>query len=158
MKIIILHIIQFVTIILLIVVTGVFWGTWLALTRSLNAFSLAEFIHNGKVIIANLATPMSIIFPICILSILLTLKSSHKECSKQFYFTLAALVFILAALLITLLVEVPIDKKINTWTVATAPPGWKDIRNTWGTFHVLRTLAALAGTICFIFPIVFYKK
>ena len=42
-------------------VTGVFWGTRFTLTRSLDSFSAAEFLHIGKTIIANVAVPMRIL-------------------------------------------------------------------------------------------------
>ena len=38
-------------------ITGVFWGTWFTLTRSIESFSSEEFVHIGKVIIANVAVP-----------------------------------------------------------------------------------------------------
>jgi uncharacterized membrane protein len=141
----------------LVFVTGVFWGTWFTLTRSLYAFSIEEFIHNGKVIIDNLAVPMRIIFPLCILSVLLTLWFNPKKNRKAFYFTMASLVLIVVALLITLLVEVPIDNQIKTWTAETVPPNWEDIRKTWGTFHMLRTFVSLASIYCYVFPIIFSK-
>lgn len=152
-----LRIVQFCSIVLLVLVTGVFWGTWFTLTRSLEAFSIEEFIHNGKVIIDNLAIPMRILFPLCIFFVLLTLWFTPQKNSTGFYFTLASLILIIAALLITLLVEVPIDNQIKTWTATTAPPNWKDIQKTWGTFHALRTFASLAAIFCYVFPIIFNK-
>ena len=53
--------------VLLMLITGVFWGTWFTLTRSIGEFSSAEFIHIGKVIIANVANPMKILMPAGIL-------------------------------------------------------------------------------------------
>ena len=51
---------------LLALVTGVFWGTWFTLTRSIETFSAAEFIHIGQTIIGNVAWPMRILMPACI--------------------------------------------------------------------------------------------
>ena len=64
--------IPFIALFLLLLVTGVFWGTWFTLTRSIEDFSAAEFIHIGKVIIGNVALPMSIIMPSCILVMILS--------------------------------------------------------------------------------------
>jgi hypothetical protein len=58
---------NFAAIFLLALVAGVFWGTWFTLTRSIDTFSAAEFIHIGKTIIANVAWPMRILMPACIL-------------------------------------------------------------------------------------------
>ncbi|HET7178712.1 MAG TPA: hypothetical protein VFI14_03270, partial [Chryseosolibacter sp.] len=62
-----------VTLFLLMLVTGVFWGTWFTLTRSLESFSSDEFTHIGKVIIANVAWPMRILMPATILGMILSL-------------------------------------------------------------------------------------
>jgi len=51
------------------------------------------------------------------------------------------------ALLATLIVEVPIDKQVKTWTAATLPANWERLRDRWQTFHVVRTLASIAGLL-----------
>lgn len=153
-----LRIVQFFSIVLLVMVTGVFWGTWFTLTRSLDAFTMKEFIHNGKVIIDNLATPMRIIFPLCILFVLWTLWLTRRNNRKGFYFTLTSFICLFIALLITLLFEVPIDNQIKTWTVLTAPSNWEIIREKWGTFHGLRTFASLVSIYCYVVPIIFNKS
>ena len=53
-----LKIIQFITLLLLLLVTGVFWGTWFSLSRSIEAFTPSAFLEIGKVIIKNVAWPM----------------------------------------------------------------------------------------------------
>lgn len=63
---------QFISLLFLSLVTGLFWGTWFALSQSIENFSAAEFIHIGETIIANVAFPMRIILPLCILSVILT--------------------------------------------------------------------------------------
>ena len=52
-----LRAVEFAALILSALVMGVFWGTWFTLTRSLDNFSAAEFIHIGKTIISNVAIP-----------------------------------------------------------------------------------------------------
>jgi hypothetical protein len=44
---------NFTALFLLMLVTDVFWVTSFTLTRSIETFSAAEFIHIGKTIIAN---------------------------------------------------------------------------------------------------------
>jgi uncharacterized membrane protein len=137
--------ILFISLFLLCLVTGVFWGTWFSLSRSMEVFSVGEFIHIGKTIIDNLAFPMKIIMPACILFMFLSAWYFPGKRSKGFYFCSIALAFIIIALLITLLVEVPIDNRIKTWTEETAPADWENIRDRWELFHTLRTFASLAG-------------
>ena len=59
--------------------------------------------------------------------------------------SLVALLMMIAVLLITLAVEVPIDNLIATWTEATLPADWKEIRARWAAFHTLRTFLSLGA-------------
>jgi hypothetical protein len=43
------------------------------------------------------------------------------------------------ALLITLIVEVPIDNQIEGWTVTTLPANWQQLRDRWEWFHAIRS-------------------
>ena len=52
-----------------------------------------------------------------------------------------------AALVITLVVEVPIDNQIETWTVATLPGDWRSIQSRWELFHTIRTFLAIAAVV-----------
>ena len=133
----------------MLLVTGVFWGTWFTLTRSLDEFSAAEFIHIGKVIIANVAVPMSIIMPLCILFMVLSILYYPEKKSSGFYLNIAALVLMLITLLITLLILVPIDNQIKEWTTSTLPSNWELIRSRWDSFHAFRTFSSLASFACF---------
>jgi uncharacterized membrane protein len=149
---------SFAALFLLTLVTGVFWGTWFTLTRRIETFSPAEFIHIGKTIIGNVAWPMRILMPSCILLMLLSAWLYPQKKSAGFYFNVAASVLIIMALLITLLVEVPIDYQIKTWTVETIPSGWEAIRDRWQAFHTARTFASLASVASFALAILLQEK
>ena len=57
---------------------------------------------------------------------------------------------VLSALAVTLLVEVPIVKQMETWTVPTLPDDWRQRRDRWGAFHIIRVAASLAGLVCLL--------
>lgn len=139
----------FISLILLMLVTGVFWGTWFTLTRSLESFSAAEFLHIGKVIIANVAIPMRIILPLCILFMLLSLWLYPQKKSFKFYLNIIAFVFVLSTLSITLIVLVPIDNQIKLWTVSTVPSNFEEIRGRWEYYHSIRTFTSLLSFVFF---------
>jgi hypothetical protein len=149
---------NFAALFLLTLITGVFWGTWFTLTRSLETFSAAEFIHIGKAIIANVAWPMRIIMPSCILFMVLSAWLYPEKRSPGFFFSIAASGLIIIALLITLLVEVPIDNQIKTWTASTVPSDWESIRDRWQAFHTARTFISLASFGSLAFAIIFPKQ
>lgn len=133
---------------LVLLVTGLFWGTWFAMTRSIHDFNASEFIHIGKVIIANVAWPMRIIMPLCLLLMLLSWWWYPAK-DRGSYLMLAAFVLMITSLLITLLVEVPIDNQIKTWTAETIPSNWKNLRLTWDKWHTARTFTSLGSFALF---------
>jgi uncharacterized membrane protein len=135
---------------LLALVTGVFWGTWFALTRSIETFSAGEFIHIGQTIIRNVAWPMRALIPACILSMIMSASLVTEKNSARFYLSATACLLIIIALLITLLVEVPIDNQIRTWTAETVPADWTMLRARWQVFHTARTFVSLGSLASFI--------
>lgn len=130
-------------------ITGVFWGTWFSLSRSIESIDPATFLVIGKTIIKNLAVPMAILMPVTILLILIILFIIKRKRSKEFYFTLVCLLLLITAMLITVLVEVPIDNKIKMWTIQTLPGNWKVLRHRWEVFHTIRTFLSIAS-FCFL--------
>ena len=70
--------IEFTGLMLAAPVTGVFLGTWFTLTRWLENFSAAEFIHIGKTIIGNIAIAMRILMPAILLVMLTTVWQTFK--------------------------------------------------------------------------------
>jgi hypothetical protein len=64
-----LKISQFISIFLLALVTGVFWGPWLGLSRSIATFQPEVFLAIGHRMIRNLAPVMPILMPAAMLSV-----------------------------------------------------------------------------------------
>ena len=137
---------QFINILLLFLVAGVLWGTWFSLARSITSIAPETFLAIGQSMIGNLALPMSILMPIALLSTLPALILLYQQRSMlAFYLTLGGLVLFVVALVITLVVNVPIDNQIKQWTVQTLPPNWKAIRDRWEFYHAVRTFVSLSG-------------
>ena len=131
-------------------VTGVFWGTWFTLTRSLHDFEAAEFIHIGKTIIANVAIPMRIIMPATLLFLLWSMWNTFRRNRPAFNLYALSFLLMLVTLVITVGVEVPIDNKIRTWTVDNIPENWTSLRETWGKFHTTRTFTSIGSFAFYI--------
>lgn len=140
-----LEIWQFINIFLSALVTGVFWGTWLGLSRSMATFTPETFLAIGHAMIGNLGTIMALLMPAAILTTLPVLYLLYRRRSKAFYPTLAGLVLFVVALLITLLVEVPLDNQFEEWTVTTLPANWQELRDRWEWFHFLRSWVSVFG-------------
>jgi uncharacterized membrane protein len=136
------------TIVLFALVMGVFWGTWFSLSRTMNELSAQTFVAVGHEMIKNLAVPMSILLPIALLSALITLALLWPDRrTPAFWWLLAGFLLMVAALAVTLLVEVPIDNQIKTWTVATLPGDWRSIQSRWELFHTIRTFLSIAAVV-----------
>jgi uncharacterized membrane protein len=141
-----LKIAQFINILLLFLVAGVFWGTWFSLARSITSIAPATFLEIGRIMIGNLGAPMSILMPLALLSTLPVLVLLYLQKSMAaFYLTLCGLALFVVALVTTLLVNVPIDDQIMQWTAQTLPSDWEAIRDRWEFYHVLRTFISLGG-------------
>lgn len=150
------NVIQFIGLSLLMLVTGVFWGTWLSLSRSIEEISAETFLENGRWFIKNLARPMQILMPLTILVMILGMLVYPDKSESGFYLNMLAFILFIATLLITLIVEVPIDRKIEIWTVSTLPVNWMALRHKWQKYHTLRTFICIASFLLFAAGILFH--
>ncbi len=150
-----LHVWQFISICLAALVTGVFWGPWLGLSRSIETFTPDVFLVIGQRMIGNLAPVMPILMPAALLSIVPVLWLSFGAQATTFALTLAGFLLFVLALVVTLVVEVPIDNRIRGWTPASLPADWQRERDRWESFHVLRTFASVVGLALLVAGAVF---
>ena len=139
---------QATTIVLFALVMGVFWGTWFSLSRTMDQLSAETFLAVGHQMIRNLGGPMAILLPLSLLSALVTLALlwPHRH-AAAFWWLAAGFLLMVAALAITLAVEVPIDNQIQSWTVATLPRDWRSIQSRWELFHTIRTFLSIAALV-----------
>ena len=138
---------QATTIVLFALVMGVFWGTWFSLSRTMDQLSPETFLAVGHEMIQNLGVPMAVLLPLALLSALVTLVLLWPDRTAAFWWLAAGFVLMLAALVITLAVEVPIDNQIQTWTATTLPSDWRSTQTRWELFHTVRTFASIAALV-----------
>ena len=136
---------QATTIVLFALVMGVFWGTWFSLSRTMDQLSGETFIAVGHQMIQNLGVPMAVLLPLALLSALVTLVLLWPDRTAAFWWLAAGFVLMVAALVITLAVEVPIDNQIQDWTAATLPGDWRSIQSRWELWHTIRTFTSIAA-------------
>jgi len=137
---------QFLNIMLYTLVAGVMWGTWLSLGRTMTEYDAATFLADGKHMITNLATVMPVLMIATgVLSLVVVILLFRRGATAAAWLTLAGLLALVAVIAVTLAVEVPIDNQVKTWTTATLPADWEEIRSRWANFHTLRTFLSLAG-------------
>jgi uncharacterized membrane protein len=137
---------QATTVVLFALVMGVFWGTWFSLSRTMDQLSAETFVAVGHQMIRNLGTPMAILLPFALLSALITLVLARQEGHvAAFWWMAGGFLLMVAALVVTLAVEVPIDNRIEAWTAATLPADWRSIQSHWELWHTIRTFVSIAA-------------
>jgi hypothetical protein len=92
----------------------------------------------------NMAGLMTVLTPLGLLSILPVLWLSYVRAPLTFFLYLAGFLCFLVALLVTVRIEVPIVMQIVTWKVETLPENWRELRDRWGAFHIVRVVAGIA--------------
>lgn len=152
------HVIDFFALLLLMLVTGVFWGPWFALHRSLHIFTAPEFLKILKTLATNMGKPMQVLMPLCIVLMGLSLWFYPYKNSMGFIFRIISLLFIIVSLVITLTTELPIVNQFRPCTPQTLPADWETIRNKWVRFHVYRIVFACLSFACFITSILFFQN
>jgi uncharacterized membrane protein len=146
---------EFISIVLSALVSGMFFGPWVALSRSMGTFKPEVFLPIVDRMNRNMAPVMTLLMPASILSIVPVLLLSWHTQPRSFYAALAGLLCLVVALLVTTVVEVPIVKQIVTWTIATLPGNWQQLRDRWGRFHIVRILAGFAGFVLLVVAAIF---
>lgn len=138
--------VQFVSIMLYVLVAGVMWGTWLSLARTMTDYDAATFLADGKHMIDNLAVIMAVLMisavVIGLVAVVLLFRSRSTTAA---WLAVIGLLLMIAVMVITLAVEVPIDNLIANWTEETLPADWQQIRARWSTFHTVRTFLSLGA-------------
>jgi hypothetical protein len=143
------RVVQFVHLFLFALVVGVFWGTWFSLSRSIESITPATFLEVGHTMIGNLGGPMAVLMPAALLSAVPVLVGFYRRHRRTpFSLMLVGVGLLVVALVMTLTVNVPIDRAIDRWTVETLPPDWAASRDRWQTYHTSRTLVSLVGFGC----------
>jgi hypothetical protein len=151
-----IHILQFVAILLASLNMSVHFGTWLveAPMRETRSGALFIEVHKGRDRVASRVMPVLGNVAILALGACVFLMRSEPG---AFALSLAGLVLFLASMLVTLGGNVPINKQVQTWD-ATAPPShWSQLRDRWEKFHSLRTAMIVSGFALFVSSVVFFQ-
>lgn len=147
--------IELISLFLILLVTGVFWGPWIALHRSLHVFTKEEFMKITHAMADNLEKPMRILMPLCILFLGLSVFLYSHPNNLEFACQLGSFGCIMVTLVVTLIVELPIVKQIKQWNPETIPDDWQAIRDRWLRFHTLRVFPAMISFLLYVLAILF---
>jgi uncharacterized membrane protein len=136
---------QIISIVVAALVMGVLWGPWVGLTRSIADFEPDAFLVIVGRLSRNLAPLMTVLMPAALLSMVPVLILTFGGHPAAFGLTLAAFALFAVALAVTMAIEVPIVQQIESWTPQTLPGNWRQLRDRWVSFHLLRVIPSIAG-------------
>lgn len=100
---------------------------------------------------------MRILIPLTILFMIAGTVLYPFKNSSGLYLNIASLMLVILALLITVLVEVPIDNQIKKWKITALPENWQNLRTKWQFYHTLRTFACMGSFLLLLAGTLFYR-
>lgn len=148
------HLLFIAALFALMLVCGVFWGLYFAISRSYQVFSAGELAKIARTIVANLEVPMRNISLLCLVLMGLSIAFYPDKHYWGFYGMIASILIIIGSLVITTAIEVPINNQAVTWTDEKVPENWQQLRGRWQYYNVVRTILALISFILFAAAII----
>jgi hypothetical protein len=144
---IIVKTVELVSILFAVLTFGVFWGPWIALTRSIRTLGPDTFLEVVHRLDRNLGGLMGVLLPVTILLLMPALFLTH---GAQLALSIAALVLFIITLVVTAAIEVPVVKIIRGWTSTPLPGNWKQLRDRWVSFHLARVIPGFLGVAALV--------
>ncbi|OGU69440.1 MAG: hypothetical protein A2W30_08605 [Ignavibacteria bacterium RBG_16_36_9] len=150
------EIVQFVALVLTALSMSVHFGTWLTERpiRRTQSGALFTEVHQGRDQVAARVMPILGNAAIIFLALGVFLA---REIPAALTLSLAGFVLVLSDMIVTLIVNVPINRKVQSWKPDSPPDEWKGLRDRWEKFHSIRTLLIVLGFICYTASVVFFK-
>ena len=149
-----LKVFEVVSATMLAIVGGMYWGPWVALTRTMDELDSATFCTVLRRMIRNMAPVMTYLLPLALLSTLPVLVLSFSTHWATFALTLVALALLSVTVGVTMAVEVPIVTTLDVGAAGGLPENWTQLRDRWGSFHLLRIVPALLGLVVLLVAMV----
>ena len=134
---------QFAAILMLSLVAGSTFGIWRGLGEA--SFTAATFIEVHQQLVRGLNVLLPAMGAVSAV-LLLALAWLARRNRRALRFYLVAFVLSVAAGLMTRIFNQPINARVMTWTVQTLPANWMDIRDSWWTWHIIRTFVSIGAT------------
>lgn len=141
-------IIQFAALFLTALSMGVHFGTWLTERPLRRTQSGALFIevHQERDRVAARVMPILGSAALVLLALAVFLM---RTVPAAFVLALSGFVLCVGDALVTALVNVPINREVQSWRPSAPPAEWRRLRDRWERFHSVRTLLIVAGFALF---------
>ena len=141
--------VRVVSLVLSALSTGGFFGTRVGLGPSTKDFTPATYVEVQQATIRNLRPVMGTLLPSAVMANAAVLAlSRRRDRPATFALTGAGLAAQLTSLILTGVIELPINATVMTWTPADPPEDWQSLRDRWASVHTVRTVASVVGFGC----------
>jgi len=131
------QIIRFLNLLMAGLVAGTVFGIWIGYNpKNLSANTYVEY-QQGAIKALNTLMPV-----LGLISTILTVIAAILQKQNQFVFVtlIIASLFLIISGLITKFGNQPINSVVMTWSKASTPINWSELRDKWWLLHKLRTL------------------
>jgi hypothetical protein len=151
------QILQFLALVLTSLSMGVHFGTWLteAPMRETQSGPLFIEVQQGRDRVA--ARIMPILGNAAIVSVAACV-FLVRAVPGALVLSLMGLASIVGDMAVTLICNVPINKKVQSWSIAAPPPEWAELRDRWENYHTIRTVLIVSGFSLFASSVVFFNR
>ncbi|MDX6611450.1 MAG: hypothetical protein QOD75_636 [Blastocatellia bacterium] len=96
---------------------------------------------------------MPVLLGLSLLSGVISLILLRRESrTRLFILTALATLCVLAVIVLTRLVNVPINDALMTWSATAPPPNLAELWTPGEKVHTIRTILSLVGFACLVFP------
>jgi len=135
-------IICFADMLLAALLVGAMFGMWLILNPAGLAAGVYITLQQQGIRTLNRAMPM-----LGAATVLLTILAAAlgRNDSTRFGLLVGTIVCLLASGLITRFLNQPINAIVITWSTGAPPANWRDVRNKWWRWHLVRLFTGLGG-------------
>ena len=134
------HVVLFFSVLTTGVIAGIIFGIWIGYNpRDLSAMAYVEQQQNA-------IRALNVLMPVLgLIAIVLTVTAAFLQRSDRptFVVLLIAAVLLLISGVITRFGNQPLNAIVITWDLSAIPADWKEFRDKWWSFHIMRTISAL---------------
>jgi uncharacterized membrane protein len=81
-------------------------------------------------------------------TLMILLVAAGVNAGRARWLFLAAGLILLVAIVVTVAVEVPMNKEVAAWDAQAVPAHWASVRDRWLQFHTVRTVMGVVAFVC----------
>ena len=126
--------------------TGLLFADRIGTTPIRPQLAASSFVLFQQQLHLRFGILMPILLSASLLSGLISLILMRRDCrTKTFIFTAIAVLCTLFVIVITRLVNVPVNEALMTWSTTSPPPNVMELWSPWEQAHTIRTFIAVIG-------------